>query len=399
MAILHFYRGKELTHQSDQTDNIINLSLTGGLNGSVGGYVTIEVTPNNKPLIDSLKENSHFIRVGHTKVFGAVVESVTQESNVATVNFVGGFEYMAKMDAIASHKANVTSGSAYSGNKSWEKVFYSDSTVGILYEALRNNNETMDKRNYNSNLFNISPLRSHITSNTSNEWARSYRLNSFETPSMQDVLASILEDDGMELFRIRVSSNPSDNFAFIFEIVSSSDVVTINEATDNIFGIDNSVDESLRRSFSIAKGTDLEDRSVLERVSFDNSVAYSSLISEAPQERSSAIRRYASSSATNAQANYGQVTFNSYLDNINVLDYVTIDSPSMDAVSGIIVEKNIEGEIINYSMQTGPAASFNGELQKSSGMYRKILFNPLHDTSVLGRKTAGKKDNTTGWRS
>ena len=399
MAFIHFYNGKSLAHASDQTNNIINLSYTIGLNGSVGGEVTLEETTTNSNFLKSLKENSHFIKFGLVKTYGGIVESVSKNKNIYTIKFIGAYEYFDKMDAIASHKADAMSGAAYDTDQSFVKVFYSDSSVGILYESLRNLSESITARGYSADLFDYSNIRNSIVGNNTSVWGRSYRLNSLETPTMRDVVEDIIGDDGMQLFRIRVSNKYTEDFMFIIEIVESSNYHTVSESGDSVFKVRQEMNESQSRAFSTAKGTDLKDRSVIERVDFDENVAYSSLLTENPQEKSAAIRRFASSAAVTASATEGTLSFDSFSDIYDPLDYLSISSLSMAEVSGIVTEKVVEGEVITYTIQVGPTASFNAAISKPSGELRRIIFNPLSRTSKTASKTAGRKENSTGWRS
>lgn len=399
MATLRFYNGKTLAPVANLDGDIVNLSATVGLNGSVGGYVTVEETSLNHALLTSLKENSHFVKFGVGQVYGGVIESVSKEKNIWTINFVGGYEYFEKIDAVASHKAAVQSIRASSDDYSNIKIFYSDTPVGILYEILRNNAASMTARGFDSSLINYSSLRDFITSSSSVEWGRSYRLNSLETPTLKSIIDDLFEDTGMQLLRIRTSSNLTNNFSFIFEVVSSSNAYEISEELDDVFNITVDAGEHERRSYSIAKGTDLKDLSAVERVTFDSDVAYSSSIVTAPQERSGAIKRYAQGAAAAAAVNDGVLSFSSFSDAYNPLDYVSISSDKMEEVSGIIVEKSIEGITFTYKVQIGEPVSFNGALKKPTNELRKIIFNPLNSTANLSSKTAQKKQNSTGWRS
>lgn len=399
-ANLVLYHGKTLNKVADLSNDIVNLSYTIGLNGSVKGYAEVEATSNNRELLSSLKENSHFVKFGLSKIYGGVVNDAKPNKNIYTINFIGAYEWLEKVDASASHKASLSSGAASDSDYSWIKVFYSDSTVGVLYEILKNLRESMNVRGYDSSLLNFNSLRNFIISNQSSTiWNRSYRLNALETPTVQSVIEDVLSDDGMELFRIRVSSDLNEAFVFIFEVVSSSSVLNIDEASDSVFNVSQDGADVERRAFSISKGTDLMDRSVVERVDWDDSVAYSSLLNNVPQERSNAIRRSAVTAANAAATRYGTLSFSSFVDNIDPLNYVTIGSDRMNTVSGIVTEKSIEGNTISYVVQIGSAASFNGVLKKPSDEMRRIIFNPLGSALNVSGVAANRKENATGWRS
>src|SRR5690606_8649493 len=114
-----------LNKVANLSSNVIDLSYTIGLNGSVKGYVEVESTESNREVLLSLKENSHFVKFGLTKIYGGVVNDVKADKNIYTINFIGAYEWLEKVDASASHKAALLSGVANDSDYSWIKVFYS----------------------------------------------------------------------------------------------------------------------------------------------------------------------------------------------------------------------------------------------------------------------------------
>ena len=404
MTQFSFYHGRNLTLVDTFTDESFvsnSPSYTIGLNGSVSGFIEVETT-GHESLISTLTENSHFIRFCNTdnsRVYGAVVSGARVNKNICHIDFVGAMEYLDKVDAIASHKAAIESGAASNDDKSWIKTFYSDSPVGVLFEVMRNNEATMTARGYNSSLFNYRPLRDVIESTSDQNWERSYRLNSMEAPTLKTIINDVLGDQGMQLFRIRVSPDFKQPFSFIFEVVKSSTLRSFNEATDPVFDIRREDTSTVRRAFSIAKGTDLIDRTVVERVGFNQSVAYSSSVVSSPSERSASIRRLAESDIVSKSAGSGTLSFKSYSDSVDPLDFVTIGSDLMPSVSGVVIEKSVEGQVMEYKLQVGEFQKFNAAVQPSSGGLKRVIFNPLNSTSVLASQTAGRLQNSTGWRS
>lgn len=398
---LRFYSAQTLAPVKNLDEDVLNISYTGGLNGSFNGFVEVEETPGNKDFLQGLKENSHYMKIGLDKIFGAVVESTSNNESGVVINFIGAYDYFSKIDGGPSHRAVYTTVVADENDNSNIKIFYSDSTVGILYEVLRNLSESMSIRGFNSSLFQYGALRNHIiTAPSSGKWDRSYRINGLETPTLKEVFDDIFNDSGMDLLRIRVSDNLSENFSFIFEVVSSANIYTISEASDDVFDVAEEAGQPIRRAFSIAKGTNLKDKSVVERVNFDNTVAYSSSIVSAPQERSGAIRRLAEGNALSEFSNEGVLNFSSFKDTYDVLDYIYLSSPAMGkTISGFITEKNLEGEVFTYRVQIGGLSNFNAALKKPLTQNRKIIFNPLSRVESLSLRTAQQKNSSTNWRS
>lgn len=399
MAFLHFYTGKTLEHVRDLSSDLINISITASLNGSLGGSITIEETSANATFLKSLKENSHFIKVGLDKAYGCVVESATKNKNIWTVEVCGALEYFDKIDAIPSHKAGLTTISADDNDYSNIKVLYSDSPLGILYEVLRNNSSSMTARGFSSSLINYSSLLGSISSSASTSWSRSYRINGLETPSLKSILDDLVEDSSMPLLAITTSQNFTNNFAFVFEVIDEASAHLLDEAVDSVFEVAEDISFGGSRSYAIARGTDLKGRSRLERVNFSSSGAYSSLTVSLPQEKSGAIRRRAIDAAASEAASEGILTFSSFEDNINLLDFVELSSAAMPVKRGMVVEKAIEGQKITYTLQLGGEASFGAVLKKPLDGLRKIIFKPLNETSSLSLKNASRKSNSTGWRS
>lgn len=400
MATIYFYHGKSLEFIADYSQDVINYSFTIGLNGSLKGSVTIQETSTNATFLSTLKENSHFIKFGLNKIYPGIIENSFKEKGVYNITFIGCYEYLDKIDAIVSHKATITSAVASESNYSYIKTFYSDSTVGVFFEALKNLTDSMTARGFNANLFDYSSIISSITSDPNTPtFNKSYRLNSMETPTMQSVIDDILKDEGMELLEVSVNPSMLASFKFIFTIIGSSPVKTLNESIDSVFNISFAMSDSTARAYSIAKGTDLQGSNAIERVNFDSSVAYSSLINTAPQERSNAINRVARSRRDAMIENKGNISFTSFNDDIDLLDYLTITSPKLGEYSGIIVEKNIEGAKVSFTIQLGEPQLFNGAFTKPNDTARRIIFNKLDSSTTLGIKTAGRQANSTGWRS
>lgn len=398
MPKLHLYSGRTLAHVADLSSDVINMSYTIGLNGSASGNITVERTAANASLLNSLGENSHFLRFGLSEVYGGIVEAVSRDKNVYTIEIAGFYEYLAKIDAVASHLASSLKIIAEDSDNYAVKIFYADSPMGILYELLVNLDDTMAARGFTS-FFDYSNLLSHITSDPSIEWQRSYRLNSLEVPSMQQVLTDVMEDYGMELLDIRTSTSFTAPFKITFSVKTSGEAIVLDEAKDSVFSVESESADVERRAFSIMKGTNLKDKSQVSRTVWRDDVAYSSTMASSPAERSGAITRLASENAQNLDAGDGTLTFSSYDDNLTVLDYVSIGSDRMDTVTGLIVEKSVEGTVVSYTIQIGEPTDFNASLRKPQGGVRKIIFKPLKGTAMLAKKTAGRKLSSTGWRS
>ena len=401
----HLYHGRDLNHISDLSTSIIHMSITTGLHGSASGHVTVEETPSNSSILENLRENSHMVKYsgdGTGQIYGAIVESATVNRGIWTINICGAWEYFDKFSIIASHKANDASITSPEDDFSNIKIFYSDSPIGIIHEILKNNANSMTARGYDSTLINYAALRAHITTNTNATWGRSYRLNSLETPTLKLILEDILEDSETNTISIKVSQNleTSTKFEFIFNIVNSTTAITnINEDTDGIFEISEESGESSTRSYSIATGTDLRDRSVIERVSFDASVAYSDTTITIPQERSASVKRAATSHIVSESSGEHFLNFSSFSGNYDIYQNITISSAAMGTRNGTIVEKSIEGTKYTYRLQIGAPTQMASALKKPVDSLAKLVFSPLATTTAVSKREASRKSDNTGWRA
>lgn len=404
MAFAHFYHGKTRSHVASFTEDVLEVDLTPSLNGRLSGILTIQERQGTKSFLEAIRENSHFVKVGVDHVYGGVTQAAVVEQGIWTIEIIGCYEYLEKIDLVSSHKAGVTSGVSGGDDYSWIKLFYADSSLGILYEVLVNLSQSMVERGYNSSLFDYTNLRSNLVSTGVVEWGRSYRLNSLEVPTVQSVIEDILQDDGMELFRIRVTPTVMEDFRFIMEVVPSASVHSISEATSRIGEISRDTGAPVRRAFSIARGTDLRDNSRVERRTFDSNVAYSSMVTSVAQERSGAIGRQATTAASAELGRLGTFSFTSLEDDYDLLDYIILDASAGGWSSqGIITEKTIsvtsKGPKFIHTVQEGPAPSFNGVLTLPSSLGRKIIFDKLDRASNVASVAANRQVNATGWRS
>lgn len=365
-------------------------------------------------------ENSHFIKIELSgDLWGGVIESAvpSDDNAIFTVNFIGLDEYFDKINAVSSHLAGDTSISL-SPDKDigWSKFFYAGSAEGVLYEALQNLKQSMSAVGYNSSLLNIDGVRSAAMSRPSGT-SRSYRLNTFEYPSMQSVMRDVLDDDSIMPLRVRVNNGTGSGstFSFVMGFYQSVQNVSISDA-NNVFEINDSDGDVVRRSFSIATGSDLEDTSRYERVSFENDVAYSSMALDHPSERSGTIRRAAQRNIARERANSGTFGFSMFLEDVrpSLLDRVSLSLGDGRTLTGFVTEINADGRNFQYAVQTylegvsgfsvASTLQKNYELRsvhfkKPSDDLRRTIFNPLDSANRLSKKNSSARPNSTNWRT
>lgn len=393
-----FYNGKTLKYIRTLEEDIINANLTIGLHGSIQGDLNIEINDNNNTFISTLKKMSHFMKIKkETQTYGVIIESVFINNNIATINFFGFFEYLEHVIAIAPRKAGIIGTSSIPNiDNSWIENFYSDTPLGLYYAILKNIQEVMTTRGYTPN-FDITQLIPLISMSNDQEWSRSYRVNSLEAKTVKSIITDILND--VEIEGLEVYVDNSNTFKWIIKPITTYEVVSLNESTDDIFDIEFGEDDSVSASYSILTGTALNGDDLISTLPFDETVAFSTFIVENPVEKTSDIGRLNSQGQQNEKNKKGQLTFSSYNDDLKLLTDLTISSNKLGIQRGIINEYIIENNKVSYTMQLIDGTVNTGGLRKPLSISRKIMFNPLNYSVDTSRGQVFKKNNApTGWR-
>lgn len=398
MAEIKFFKGKSLSYERVLEEEVINLNFNVGLHGSIDGEAEIEVTPENIIFISSLKKNSHFIKIKkNSNHYGALISSVFINNSIATINFIGFYEYMEMVIAISSGKASITGTSAIQEtDQSWVENYYADTPLGLFYGILRNNQEVMEARGYSVN-YDISQLIPYITMNSNSEWSRSYRVNSLEAKALKSIINDILND--VEIEGIEFYVDGSNTFKWFIKPITSYEIVEINEAEDDVFNLEFGEDDSKSASYSVLTGTALNGDDLISTLPFNDDLAYSTFVVENPVERTSEIGRLNTQGQLNEENKGGQLSFSTYTDDIKLLSQVTISSPKLGDHTGIVNEYIIEGREVRYTMQLITGVVKTGGLRKPTNVGRKIMFNPLNYSVNTTRGQVFKKNQApTGWR-
>ena len=416
MVTFTLYSGRDGSYVDDLKDSIVNMSYTVGMNGVFSGNATLDdSSPGVSEAFTDAYENKYFIKVGvGDTIYGGVLESCSMKDGVWKVIFVGAAGWWDKMDAVSSLFAR--GASVQEGTNSGVVIFYSESPLGILYEVFKNQAESMVERGWVSSVIDFSQL---IPSSgvSGQNWKRSYRLNSFETPTFASVVNDIIgqftytgvNEDTKGVLDVNVNSGtgPDSTFKFIVSIVSNFEMITLDEENDDVFDISIDTSESEYRAFGIATGTNLSGKNVLAVESLINpeniDAAYSSSISTSSSESSDAVDKVAISSVRKTNTSSGSFTFSSYSLDIEMLSQVYISKVNWDdnawetIVWGTVVEIAVDGEIRTYScdINYGPSS---GTLKVPPSVERSLIFNPLNEAIGLSGTNARRSKNSTGWR-
>lgn len=405
IARLALFDGVDGKMVLNASDSVIDYWFTVGLNGVLSGTVKIESGVNVDSILETAEENSHFVKVGlEDRLYGGVIESCRKDDTVWSVSFIGADGWWGKMDSVSSTMA----GGGFSGEDSNEgiKIFYADSARGVLFEVFKNQAEVIDARGWDSTVLDFSQL-GRGSSIVGQEWSRSYRLNSFETPVFSSVVNSVVEqlDDG-EFFRVKVSEPLESDFRFIVSVGSGGKHYYMDEQWADIFDVEFDYSGVERRPIGVAAGSDLSGRKQLAITTQGlqiNDHVFSSAIASSSSEASNAISNLAYSEKARVNASNGSLSFSMFAeggDVGDVLDQITVIVGFDDGVefTGTVVEKRVEGNIITYVLDLVSEPS-SSSVRSAPSVERNLIFDPLNKASSLSFKNARKASNGTGWRN
>lgn len=402
MANVRFYNPRTYNFVRQFDSELVDAAITAGLHGSLGGKIMLEVTPANTAFIDSLHENSHFlaISVDEHSTYGAVIESAIVNKGICTVELRGFYEYLGIIPFISSHKMNAMGESTVipDSDPSWTKYFYSSSPVGLLYDILMNLAEMQVASGY-APFFDAELLRRYAEENASEEWAKSYRLNSTEFPSTASIVDDIFKDT--DLGQLKVTVNAGDRFQWVLDIADTYSIVAIAEAYDAVKEVTFEPGDTVSRTFSYAVGTNLQDQQIISKQDFDSDVAFSGYVSDAPADRTSAIERINYSSRADAEKKGAQISFKTFDTSIQLLDAVSIGGTYLETKFAVVTQIAIEGTEVTYTGQcVTDASTVVKNLRKPTGdVIRRLVYKPVGYAVHQTKRTAFKQPGSTGWRS
>lgn len=406
MAVAKFYNSTNYTFISDQSVNVLSIEFDKGRTGSLHGTLTLELTANNRALLLSTKENSHFLAIAgdNGSNQGAVIEDswvgkTGSEKSQFTIKFIGFLEYLDKQMSILSEKT-----SQYGSNTLVRKDdvsgignFYSFSPEGLLFEVLKNHEEQM-AIDGTSRFWSYGNIESHIASISSVNWKHSYRLNSLEAPTLKQVIDDIVSDQSLSLMKITISES-GGIFKWVINFSASNTKKSVSNTTGDCFKISFTESDDKSRRKSVTTGTSLNKQALISIISFDTNVAYSHLITDSPYEQTKNLKRFNQKAVQLEVESLGQATFDTYDSTVgDVSDIITVSATTLDTFSIVITAVSLQGRIYTF---TGNIVS-SGDLKRGkhpANPMTNIIVKPLKLTASRARKTSFQRPGTTGWRS
>lgn len=378
--------------------------------GEGEGHVDIELKPDwglqDFPFsVNDFYENSYYIKVGTSlEVFPGVVKAaeVLNAGSIMRLEIIGAMKYFEQVDIIPFHMAGNSSITLSEDDNSLVMSMYANNTISQLENLLINHSLTMQARGQADFLhYDLDQYRTGLTQG----FTGSYRINGFETPTLAECIKDICGDSEMQLLKISCNQSLSVDFRFTFQIIQSLSVKIADFANDQNPYTNISFDSFGReiRTYSIAQGDDLLGRQILERVNYNNSVAYSSIIEDSTSEATDAVKKIAEDNKNRQVNNRGTFSFTSSIDDFKLLEYIEVQGLGgfLDfPISGVITEKEYGGQFVTYKIQVSPAITENASFTKPGSIERQLIFNKLDSAQSLSSKNAKGKGKyfTTGWR-
>jgi hypothetical protein len=381
------------------TDSVFGLDFTPGLHGSLEGNASIKVEADSESFLKSLKENSHFVKIfrDHQVPYGAIVEAATINHGVCSLKVIGWDQLTDKIEMTAFHKANAIGEKTIvkKEDPSWSVNWASDSAVGVYYLQMKELRNTMIARGERP-FFELGNIRDFIESSTAETFAREYRFNSLEFPTVKSVSAKIFEDSEMET--IVVTVDDSDVFIWKLDVLTYYRTVELSSSLVRDIKFEETSDVS--RSYSLATGTDLSGDTVLSKITYDPTVAYSSFIASNPADKTTAIDRINRSAMADADKRKEQVSFTVFDTLIGIQDVVELSGPKMPLTKIVITQISINDRNVTYTgtVVTDASVIVKG-IRKPTDEVKRMIYKPLDYASDTAKEVAFKQPNSTGWRS
>lgn len=396
MVEFRLYHPKTYQLVSDLSSDVVDFQYTVGVNGDAGGTALVEITVENKAIIQALRENSHFISFGLNQRFGAVVDKVALRDGIAKVTFIGFMGYMDKQNAEPAHKSGQSTFSTKVGekDKSWAKTFYADNAAGLVYALLHNHIQVIRSYGY-TEPFTISRLAPAIELAGVQDWQRTYRVNGLDLTTMRAAIDSAMNDGSLML---DINVNTSSGFKWDIGYQSAHRSIAIDQ--NMLKNVTVNEGESINRSAAWAVGSDVDGLDTIARLAADPNVAFSTYNAEGKAEGHKNIARYNAESAKAMQNSNLQVNFDYHTDLLQVGDKTSVDLGVLGSYTIVITEMSIAGVEVSYVGQVVEVDSPTviAGLRKATSRRSEIV-KPLASAYRLSQNAMRKVSRPTGRRS
>ena len=375
-------------------------------NGSLSMSIELEVTPENKAYLKTIKENSHFVRYcpeqgDNDIIVGGITEEAIIDGAVCKIEVIGFKELMDKIVAYSSEKIGSIGSNTVVRNDdpSHTKNFYADNAEGVFYEILRNIEAELDALG-GSKFWTYGNMEAYIESITGNTWRHVYRMNSLELPSAGEVVEDVTTDEDMAIVKVEANETTGE-FIFGLSFLTAHPTRSVNPDNDNVWGLEIEKSDQVRRHYSMAAGTNLNGQTLISLVPFDSTVLKTMSVVDSPSDSVKDLSKINQTEKNRLKNRIGQASFKSDRGNVAPLNSrVTIDSPSNPDVPVVMIINQVEYQNYEYTF-TGEIVDVEAVVKPRgpANQYTRNLLRPLATAKKQARRNAFGKSGTTGWRS
>lgn len=406
-ANFSFYNGKTYELEKSFSSQIMGESFEykNSPEGSVSGSLQIEISSSDSSFLNSLKENSHFVSFnldGENDLIGGIIEDAYTNDGVCFISYVGFAEYLDKIRAISSYHSNSFDDNVTIPEKdlSWEKTFLSDTPEGLLYEVMLNLEEYMNSSGF-SKFWRWNNIFAHINAINTNEWAKSYRLNSAEFPSMKSIYDEITGD--YDCARLNIDVDTSGGiFKWNLSFDTTTTMYDLDTSLDEIYNLEFEFNGIPSRTNSLAKGQNSNSEPVISRIGFSNSGAFSDFVANDTTNNSTDnVYSINENNISSLKSLQGQISFNTQVAEFaNGFQIFNITTDTLNATM-VVSEVSFDGTEFtirgNTTYLTEDLKKL--KLRKPTNMLSGSIRNPLRESRYNARKSVFEEKRTTGWRN
>ena len=279
-----FYSFLDRTKLEEISASFINAEFTMSTGGVAMGSFEIALEgPEALQFFKERKRLSSFVTFaigGNDLFFGGLISGVVIKSdNVAYVECFGFTDYLAHIVAFLSERYQEFTQSGQlvidKEDRSFEKVFQSDTLEGILYGVFDNLEEQMIHQGF-APFWRFKNIIEKIQSKKAlkSEWDHEYRLNSTEFPAYGDIFSEI--SGNVDCSRIEITPKV-DGDEFYWELAFDSNLeASAEEAEITNFEYDLAGVMSARNS--VARAEDKDGNIVLSHLGYYMDSTYSAIV-------------------------------------------------------------------------------------------------------------------------
>lgn len=377
-------------------DEITNIDITIEKGAEIDGQIVLAKNDSNVNTIDSIKQFSHFARIGYGELYPVIImDKDDTEIGVSSITIKGFKEYTNYLDVYPYYLANVEEKKFTNESTDDFLYFYGNSVNSLISIVFDNLKRTMAARGYNTNYINHDYYKN--AGNAGKVTTKSYRLSLVEYTSLNDVLDDIYDKNDLTYsgYEVKTSQNINDDFSFILTAQTTSN-------KKNSTSIFSDIKVSLERPdyshvvYGVGKsftGSTIVDRGYIHSRQKGIYTSSGVEVSESKNESLKASIDRKKESLNNYQGTLSFTSFEEFSlgDRIN-LPPIVYGMAGVSANYGYINTKNIDGREFSYEV----VFNYNTD-EKPKNIARRAIVGSVENAESKAKKAA-KKGNSSGVR-